>query len=93
MATAQISKQQIISALKQIQEEIKTTDEKLKDTSFFHALECLRMALVTEKTVSKVTMPSVDHHYEEAKHLYSGKGWLIDVLTEIKTNAYEAKVQ
>lgn len=50
MATAQISKQQIISALKQIQEEIKTTDEKLKDTSFFHALECLRMALVTEKT-------------------------------------------
>lgn len=93
MATAEISKQQIISALKQIQEEIKTTDEKLKDTSFFHALECLRMALVTEHTVSKVTMPSVDRHYEETKNLYSGKGWLIDVLTEIKTAAYEAKVQ
>ena len=93
MAIAQISKKQIISALQQIQEEIKTTDDKLKDTSFFHALECLRMALVTENTVSKVTMPSVDRHYEEAKRLYSGKGWLIDVLTEIKTAAYEAKVQ
>lgn len=90
MARVEISKQQIISALKQIQEEIKTTDEKLKDTSFFHALECLRMALVTEKTFGKVNMPSVDRHYEETKRLYSGKGWLIDVLTEIKTAAYKA---